>query len=129
MRRELIERLLELYQQKLYQKLGSPTITAYTERHFQYNKTQTYEFLRVAEAIARFPKLAGAFDRGEIGWSALVEITKIATARDGKDDETVDEALMLEWLEFARTRSADRVKKAVKHARKKKDKKPGEADK
>jgi hypothetical protein len=114
-RRQLIELLLGLYETKLYLLLGSPSIVEYAEKHLKYHKSQTYDFLRVARAIRTLPKLLEAFDRGEINWSILLEVTKVA------EPETEEE-----WLAFAKTRSSRLVKRAVGHAVKEKRKKPAD---
>jgi len=54
------------------------------------------------------PLLSGAFDRGEVSWSALREITRVA-------EEETQEA----WLEFSKSKSVRRVKAEVSDALKK----------
>ena len=73
-RREFIEALLFVNEQRLYLKLGSPSIQHYAEKYFRYEPALTYESLRVARVLRQLPLSSGAFDRGEVSWSALREI-------------------------------------------------------
>ena len=69
-RREFIAALLSLEEQRLYLRLGSPSIVEYAERHFGLKASQTYDYLRVGKALRELSLIARAFDRGEISWTA-----------------------------------------------------------
>jgi len=58
----------------------------------QMSRKRACELLRMARALEDLPLIDGAFARGEISWSAVRELTRVAVG------ET--EA---EWLELAKT--------------------------
>jgi hypothetical protein len=74
----------------------------YAERVFGFSARQTEERLRVAEALERLPELNERFASGELGWSQVRELTRVATA------ET--EA---QWVETAIDRTAHEVERLV----------------
>jgi len=66
----------------------------YIERMFGYQPRSIQEKLRVAEALAGLPALERALSSGEISWSAVRELTRVAVR------ETEHE-----WLELARDKT------------------------
>ena len=70
--------LLALYETRLYLALEFPSIVKYADVNFGFSGSQTYESLRVAEALRNLPRLTQAFQEGKTFWSAVREITKIA---------------------------------------------------
>ncbi len=62
-RREFIEALLSVDEQRLYLKLGSSSIQHYAEKYFRYEPALTYEFLRVARALRGFSRVQMFFRR------------------------------------------------------------------
>jgi len=107
--------LLALHVSQLYSKLGFSSVCQYAAKVFNYEHTLTYECLRVARALAELSKCVEAFREGKIRWSALVEITRVAT-------QETEEA----WLQFAQEHSLKRLKAEIKHAREKGADKPRE---
>jgi hypothetical protein len=73
--------LLALYETGLYRALDYPTIIKYADVNFGFSGSQTYESLRVAEALRTLPRLTEAFRDGKTFWSAVREITRIAKPR------------------------------------------------
>jgi hypothetical protein len=71
--------------------LGYSSFSEYIERLFGYQARSLQERLRVAEALEGLPALARALSSGELSWSAVRELTRVAV----RDTER-------EWLEFAR---------------------------
>jgi hypothetical protein len=71
-------------------------------RLFGYGARLVQEKLRVAEALERLPAFAEALKQGEICWSALRELTRVATA------ETESE-----WLVAAAGRTVRELEKLV----------------
>ena len=59
--------------------MGFGTFTEYVERLFGYCARSTHEKLRVAEALEHLPVLAEALESGALCWSALRELTRVAT--------------------------------------------------
>jgi len=107
--------LLALHVSQLYSKLGFSSVCQYAAKVFNYEHTLTFECLRVARALTELPKSVAAFREGKIRWSALVEITRVATWE-------TEEA----WIQFAQDHSLKRLKAEVKHAREKGADKPRE---
>jgi hypothetical protein len=83
-------------------KLGYASFTEYIERLFGYSPRWTAEKLRVAEALERLPALSRALADGDLSWSIVRELTRVATA------ETEHE-----WLGCSRGRTARDVEHLV----------------
>lgn len=60
------------------QKLGYGSFAEYVEALLGYSARQTAEKLRVAEALERLPELTSAFAQGEMHWSKVRELTRVA---------------------------------------------------
>ena len=60
-------------------KLGFGSFIEYIERLFGYRPRFTQEKLRVAEALEELPELDRALRDGELSWSAVRELTRVAT--------------------------------------------------
>jgi hypothetical protein len=97
--------LLAIRRGEYFRTLGFNSIHLYSERYFQYEHTATYKCLEVAEALERLPRITEAFDRGQIGWSILMEIVSVASPRS-------EEA----WLRFVRGKTVRQVSREVKNA-------------
>jgi hypothetical protein len=82
--------------------LGFGTFAEYVERLFGYAPRSTYEKLRVAEALEGLPVLARALEEGGLSWSALRELTRVASA----DTER-------QWLEFSRGKTVRQLEEVV----------------
>jgi hypothetical protein len=83
--------------------LGYSSIREYAERLFGFTPRQTTERLRVAEVLEALPLTARALADGELCWSAVRELTRVATAETEAD-----------WLAAARGRSAHCVEQMVR---------------
>ncbi len=97
--------LAALADSRQFLQLGHPSIVQYAECRFGMQRTETYEHLRVAEAIDALPACREAFEDGNLSWSALKQITRVATS------ET--EAA---WLAFAGERTCAELKAEVQDA-------------
>jgi HNH endonuclease len=86
--------------------LGFGTFTEYVERMLGYSPRSTHEKLRVAQALENLPALSHALDEGTLSWSALRELTRVASA----DTEQ-------EWLELSRGKSVRQLEDIVAHTR------------
>jgi len=100
--------LAALAESRLYVQLGHPSITQYAEQCFGVQRSETYELLRVAEIIDERPGCRTAFEDGNLSWSALKLITRVAS------NETENE-----WLAFAAERSFSEFRAEVQDALKK----------
>lgn len=100
--REVCRWLLCAERLGVHARAGYASVREYAERTLGLNGRQTEERLRVARALARLPALDGALASGVLCWSAVREISRIATV----ETEGV-------WLEWAKSRRACEVEKAV----------------
>jgi hypothetical protein len=89
--------------------LGYGSFSQYVERLLGYSPRATREKLRVAEALERLPLSARALEQGELGWCAVRELTRVATA----DTEPA-------WLDAARGKTTRELEQLVA------SKRPGE---
>jgi hypothetical protein len=83
-------------------KFGFGSFAEYIERLFGYRPRFTQERLRVAEALEELPELDRALRDGELNWSAVRELTRVATLTTEKS-----------WITAARGRSLRDVEKLV----------------
>src|SRR5262249_42984008 len=113
LRRKFLEALLLLSETKLYLLLGYSSIFQYAAKHFDYERSATYEALRVAKALGELPRTLEAFDHGDLSYSRVLEITRVASAESEE-----------EWLSFSKSRTFAELKAEVKDAVEKKRKLP-----
>jgi hypothetical protein len=83
-------------------RLGHASFAEYIERLFGYSPRWTAEKLRVAEALEALPGLSGALARGELSWSIVRELTRVATTETEAD-----------WLGCSRDRTVRDVERMV----------------
>jgi hypothetical protein len=72
--------LLEAEESRLYRRLGYTTMHDYMERELHYGPHAANERLRVAHALVELPLIAELFGEGELCFSAVRELTRVATA-------------------------------------------------
>ena len=108
LRLEFINSLRVLHSTGLYYPLGYSSVAQYAQKHFFFQKSTTYEFLRVAEALAHLPRCKSTFAEGRISWTVLRLLTQVAK------EETEEE-----WIEFALLSSFAELKAEVVDARSK----------
>ena len=94
--------LLAAWRGSVHARLGYGSFREYIERLFGYGARVVQEKLRVAEAIEELLVSAEALKNGQVCWSVLRELTRVATP------ET--EA---EWLEVAAGRTVREVEQLV----------------
>jgi hypothetical protein len=87
---------------RVHAELGYGSFSEYIERLFGYEPRWTKEKLRVGEALEALPALSRALSGGALSWSAVRELTRVATA------ETE-----IEWLEAARGKTLREIEKQV----------------
>jgi RuvA, C-terminal domain len=109
---KFLQALLSLDEGLLFRSLGCATLREYTERFFGWERTRTYEALRVARALGDLPRTREAFISG-LAYSRVEEITRIASR------ETEDE-----WIAFAETSPLRRLKLEVSDAKRTNRKRP-----
>ena len=98
--------LVEMHRRKQYQVLGYSSAVHYAVKALDLTKRQARELLRVGMRLEELPEIDRAFSHGEISWTKVREITRVARPEN-------EEA----WLEFARARSSEEVQWGVSHAR------------
>src|ERR1041384_8589761 len=77
--------LVRAEQMKLHLLCGFVTINEYMERELGYGPHVAHERLRVARALARLPETAAALSRGELMFSAVRELSRVAIAETEAD--------------------------------------------
>ena len=91
-----------------------PTLhTRYGEKVLGYQKSATYEALKVAKALGYLPECTDRFLHGTLSWSALKQISRVATTDSEK-----------RWLEFAEKTNLTHLQAEVDDALKKNRKTP-----
>jgi len=83
--------------------LGYGSIDEYAQQLFGFTPRQTQERLRVAEALEELPMLGRAFAQGTLCWSAVREVSRVATP------ETESQ-----WLAASQGRNAHQIEEMVK---------------
>jgi hypothetical protein len=94
--------LLAAQRAAVHVHLGYASFAEYIERLFGYKPRSSQEKLRVAEALEGLPALAHALSSGELSWSAVRELTRVAVG----DTEH-------EWLEFARGKTVRQLEQVL----------------
>lgn len=74
--------LLEAEESHLYRRLGYSTMTEYMERELHWGPHAANERLRVARELLALPLIANTFQRGDLCFSAVRELTRVATAEN-----------------------------------------------
>ena len=87
---------------RVHERFGFATFTEYVERVLGYGPRVTEEKLRVAEALQRLPVLTAALAAGDLSWSAVRELTRVAVGETERD-----------WLTAARSRTVREVERLV----------------
>ena len=100
--RELCRSLLAAERLGVAARAGYGSLREYTERIVGLNGRQTEERLRVGRALTELPVLDGAFARGELCFSAVRELTRVAARQ-------TEEA----WRDWAKGRTIRQIEKAV----------------
>jgi hypothetical protein len=83
-------------------ELGYASFVEYVERLFGYGPRLTQEKLRVAEALEELPELDASLRSGVLNWSAVRELTRVATQTTEK-----------RWIAAARGRAVRDVERLV----------------
>ncbi|MBL0216885.1 MAG: DUF222 domain-containing protein [Myxococcales bacterium] len=98
-----VELLLEAEETKLYRRMGFPTIYAYIEGVLQHSHHVATERMRVAHELLELPGIAEQFRAGELAWTSVRELTRVAT---GKTEDA--------WLEAAEGKLSTEVQQLVR---------------
>src|SRR5690242_4239322 len=71
--------LREAVRLEVWRAVGQVSMRAYLEEVLGYGPHAARERLRVAEALGELGELAAALDAGEVSYSAVRELTRVAT--------------------------------------------------
>ena len=71
--------LVEAEETQLYRRLGYTTMLEYMDRELHYGPHAANERLRVARALIKLPLIADLFGAGELCFSTVRELTRVAT--------------------------------------------------
>jgi hypothetical protein len=94
--------LLRAEQAGAHLRLGYGSFREYAERLFGYSSRLVQEKLRVAAALEELPRLSGALEHGRLSFSAVRELSRVATvATEGA------------WLDAAEGKSVRELEKLV----------------
>jgi hypothetical protein len=99
---ELARWLLRAEAVAVHRRFGCASLAEYVERRLGLSARELREKLRVARALETLPALGEALGTGDLSWSAVRELTRVATP------ET--EA---EWLAFSRGRTVRQLERKV----------------
>jgi hypothetical protein len=94
--------LLRAEQLKLHFLCGFATMYEYLERVLGYGPHAARERMRVARTLARLPQTTAALARGELTYSAVRELTRVATAETEAS-----------WLAAAQGKAVNEVERLV----------------
>src|SRR5688500_2859026 len=94
--------LLRAFRAGTHVYFGYASFGEYIERLFGLRRRATAEKLRVAEALEGVPELTEALRSGELNWSAVRELTRVAVPETER-----------EWIAAARRRTAREVERLV----------------
>jgi hypothetical protein len=86
----------------VHTRAGYASLREYADRVLGLNPRQTEERLRVGRALGDLPLLDAALASGELPWSAVRELTRLATGQTERA-----------WIEWAKPRRVHQIEKAV----------------
>ncbi|MBN1605306.1 MAG: HNH endonuclease [Polyangiaceae bacterium] len=94
--------LLRALRTRAHAQLGYGSFAEYIERLFGYDARWTKEKLRVAEALEQLPELGRVLAEGVLSWSAVRELSRVATAETEAG-----------WIEAARGKTLRELERQV----------------
>jgi hypothetical protein len=100
--RDVCRWLLAAERLAVHARAGYATLREYADRVLGLKPRQTEERLRVGRSLAHLPLLDTALAAGELAWSAVRELTRVATPQTEHG-----------WLAWAKTRRVHEIEKTV----------------
>ena len=94
--------LLRAFRAATHAYFGYASFGEYIERLFGLRRRAIEDKVRVAQALEELPELAGALRSGELNWSAVRELSRVAVPETER-----------EWIAVARERTAREVERMV----------------
>ena len=98
--------LAELEDREVYRDYGCSSIAHYAQFHLRLDARKARELARLGRVMDRLPNLLDAFARGEVEYSQLREISRVATPEDEQ-----------RWVELARERTSNQIQRIVARVR------------
>ena len=92
---------------RIWEQLGKASLLEYLEDIFGYSPKVAHERVRVALALEEMPDLLEALERGEVSYSALREVTRVATAETQR-----------EWLDSIRGKNLRQIEELARSRKK-----------
>jgi hypothetical protein len=83
----------------VHRRLGISTFVEYADRMFGFDARMTRERLRVADALEALPSMRAALQTGRCVWSAVRELTRVATAETEAAWLEVSEGMTVRQIE------------------------------
>jgi hypothetical protein len=96
----------EIMLKKLYQDLGYSSMLNYAKEALKMSRTTAFYYISITNSLETLPKTKSAVAKGEIEWTKVREVTKVATA------ETEGQ-----WLTEAKKSSRRELAEKTKQAR------------
>ncbi|MCP4798420.1 MAG: DUF222 domain-containing protein, partial [bacterium] len=96
----------EIMHRKLYEELGYSSMLNYAKDALGMSRTKAFYYISITKSLENLPKTKTAVEKGEIEWTKVREVTKVATA------DTEDQ-----WLAEAKKSSRRDFVKKTKQAR------------
>ena len=115
-RYEFLRLLAVLDDEARYLELGYSSAKQYLVRELNLGRANALELIRVARRLRDLPCLASALADGEIRWSILKTVSRVATS-----------ASDAEWLDFAKQHTPEQIEHEVKRAISERRDKPADA--
>ncbi len=97
--------LLDFQIRGLFRKKGFSSTAQYALMKHQIPKRKTRELIRISRALEELPLIDAAFEEGRLSWSAVRELTRVATAETER-----------EWLDTALESSLKQIEQIVSRA-------------
>jgi len=98
--------LLDFDSRGLFLKHGCSSTVQFTSLKLQMPPKKTRELLRMARALQHLPLIDESFSKGLLSWSAVRELTRVATGETEK-----------EWLDLALESSSKKIERIVSRAK------------
>ncbi|MEN8006799.1 MAG: HNH endonuclease signature motif containing protein [Candidatus Krumholzibacteriota bacterium] len=106
----------DIMKRGLFRKLGYSNMPQYASSELKFSKTRTGDFMRLARKLDELPAVAKSLADGDLGYTKVVEIIKVATPVT--EDHWVAEA-----AKTGRRELAKKVKRVKAKARRRKNQK------
>ena len=97
----------EIMHKKLYQDLGYSSMLNYATDALEFSQSKAYYYISMSKSLEVLPETKKAITSGDIGWSQVREITKVATPETEK-----------QWLDEARNSTQKELAVKTSRARK-----------